>query len=487
MSMLMPMPLHSGTTQPMGSPLWYVEKLEQKLDTQARQVKKLEGYYEGLQVNFVMSTPKYKDYFKQMIEAVSDNWMPIVVDAVCERLNVQGFRFGTDQSDDDAWEIWQYNNLDGLSDALHTTVATTGIGYQMVWASGDDRRPVLITPEHPSETYVAFGPRGERVAAIKRWYDEWGEITRLNLYLPDRIYKYYKNKRFTVWVPWFGDRDGMAELDNPLGVVPIIPFRNRTTLKVGSHRSEIADVLSTQDQINKLVMDLLVASEFASFRQRWITGIEIPTNDDGTPKANLQMALDRILTFEDSEIKLGEFSATDLRNFTLAIESRIQSLASRSRTPPHYLLGQTGTFPSGESLKATETGLIAKTKRRQKEFDDPHEESMRLAFAVLDDPRANIRNNEVIWADPESRTEAEHIDALVKKLSIYVPIQQLWTDAGYTPPQQDRFKEMLLEEALIRAAAQRNGVTSAGQPGAGSQGQEGPPAAPGASEADTGR
>lgn len=436
---------------PTGSPLWFVKRLEAKLDAQARHVRKMEAYYDGLQVNFSMSTPKYKDYFRQMIEAVSDNWMPIVVDAVAERLNVQGFRFGNDKADDDAWDIWQYNNLDGLSDALHTTVGTAGIGYQMVWASGDDRYPVLITPEHPSETYVALGPRGVRVAGIRRWVDEWGEVTRLNLYLPDAIYKFFKDKRYTDWTPWLGDNDGRFYLDNPLGVVPIVPFRNRMNLKVGSYRSEIADVLSTQDQINKLVMDLLVASEFASFRQRWITGIEIPANDDGTPKANLQMALDRILTFEDSEIKLGEFSASDLRNFTLAIESRVQSLASRSRTPPHYLLGQTGTFPSGESLKATETGLIAKTKRRQKEFDDPHEETMRLAFAVLDDNRQNIRDAEVIWADPESRTEAEHIDALVKKLALHVPVRQLWVDAGYSPPQIEDFQGMLVEEALWRA------------------------------------
>ncbi len=455
--------------KPKGSPAWWIEMLEPKLDKQARDAAMYERYYDGLQVNWTMQTPKYRDYFKQMIQAVSDNWMPIVVDAVGERLSVQGFRMGKNtEADEDAWDIWQYNNFDAISDQLFTTVLTAGVGAAMVWTSGKEDYPIKWTAEHPSEVYVATSPSSkERVAAIKRWRDEWDEQTRLNLYLPDFIYKFYKDSRYTNWTPMPLE----FRVPNQLGKVPVVEFRNRVNLKPGSYKSELKEVTSTQDQINKLVMDLLIASEFGSFQQRWATGVETPIGEDGKPIDTIKVAMDRILLFEDPEVKLGQFQATALTNFIGAIESRIQSLASRSRTPAHYLLGNAGTFPSGESLKATETGLISKVKRRHKDFSDPLEEMVRLSFDILDDPRADIMDSEVIWADPESRTEAEHVDALVKKLSLGVPAEQLWLDAGYTPTQVTRFKRMIREEALARGMNQPVTISVGSQ-------QTAPPALP---------
>ena len=64
----------------------------------------------------------------------------------------------------------------------------------------------------------------------------------------------------------------------------------------------------------------------------------------------------------------------------------IQHVAAQTRTPPHYLLGAMGSFPSGESLKATETGLVAKVRRKMLSFGEGWEEAMRLAFAVEGEP-----------------------------------------------------------------------------------------------------
>lgn len=427
---------------PAYSPLWWLEKLGPKLDQQALTCRKFEAYYNGLQTNWSMTTAKYQQYFRQMLGAVSDNWMPIVVDATAERLNVQGFRMGTRDADDDAWNIWQYNNMDLLSDCLHTSVLTCGLGFITVWKSEFDNYPVLLSPEHPCEVYVAIAPGNrKRVAAIKRWFDEWTGETRADIYLPDGIYKFLKVK--DNW-------QLLESLPNPLGVIPIVPFFNRTSLRVGSYRSEIADVLSTQDQINKLVVDMMIASEFGAFRQRWMTGVDIPLDENGKPVETFKSMTDRIWILEDPDARMGEFQATDLTNYVSAIESRVQSLASRSRTPPHYLLGQSGSFPSGESIKSTEAGLTSKSKKHMKEYGEPYEETMSLAFAVMDDPRSQIRDSEVIWADPETRTESEHVDALMKLRGLNVPIEQLWLDAGYTPPQIEQFKDLLRQEALLQ-------------------------------------
>jgi hypothetical protein len=73
-------------------------------------------------------------------------------------------------------------------------------------------------------------------------------------------------------------------------------------------------------------------------------------------------------------------------------------------------------------------------------FGDAWEEMIRLGFGVLDDDRSKIRTSKTIWADPEVRSESEHIDSVLKRKALAIPPQQLWEDAGYSPSQIDRFE-----------------------------------------------
>jgi hypothetical protein len=449
------------------SPEWWLVQLHRRLMVRAPKVRMFEDYYDGHHpLSFV--TTEYRQEFATMLRGVSDNWMALVVDAVEERLHVEGFRMGDDPAGDtDAWRIWQENCLDADSEMLHSTALQTGSAFALVWY-GEDEQPE-ITVEHPGQCYVAYESGGsrKRAAALKSWIDEWTGDVRANVYLPDGIYKFQSKRAITLdeyrtesgrdrrldvlgamWKPVDGDS---AFVENPLGVVPIVEFRNRPRL-LGDGRSEIVDVISVQNQINKLVCDMLVAAEFSAFKQRWATGVEIPTDPmTGKPLQAYASAVDRLWNVESDTAKFGEFGETNLGNYVAALENRVQSLASRTRTPPHYLLGSSGSFPSGESLKATETGLIAKCRSRHRHFGESWEEVMRLAFAVLDDPRSEARMAETIWTDPESRSEAEHTDSLLKKMSMGVPVRQLWEDAGYSQTQIDRFGDMLVAEAEQRA------------------------------------
>jgi hypothetical protein len=241
--------------------------------------------------------------------------------------------------------------------------------------------------------------------------------------------------------------------------VPVVPLVNRPRLlKPGA--SEIKKVIPVQDAVNKLVADMMVASEFQAFRQRWATGLELPvtTDDEGNEitdeAAMFQHAVNRIWTSEDVDTKFGEFGQVDLRPFVQGVEMLVQHIASQSKTPPHYFyLG--GQFPSGESIRSAEAGLVAKARRKQRFYGETWEEVMRLAFAVLGDERSNDPTSEVIWRDPETRTESAHVDAVTKKKDIGVPEQQLWEEAGYTPTQIARFSEMrrarLAEESVLAA------------------------------------
>jgi hypothetical protein len=447
-----------------GSPLWWVAKLSRKLDDRKANLKRLDDYYEGKHP-LGFTTAKYREAFGDMFSAFSDNWCDLVVDAVEERLNVQGFRLAEQAGDDEAWRIWQRNQLDADSRIAHTEALIHGVSYASVWADPDDETTPSITIEHPTQMVVAHasGNPRKRLAALKRFVDDNG-YQRATLYLPDRIHRFRSRQSFesglillgtnelTMWQP-FETRAQDAIIDNPLGVVPIVPLVNRRRL-LNEGVSELARVIPMQDGINKLVADMIVASEFGAAPQRWATGIEIPRDPKtGEPLPMFENLVSRLMASERADTAFGQFAQTDLKPFVEGVQMLVQHVASQTRTPPHYFY-LSGQFPSGESIKSAETGLVAKSVRKQGGFGESWEEVQRLGFRVIgDDARANAMSMETIWGDPESRSESEHVDAVMKKLALGIDEEILWEELGMSPQQIARNKD-------LKAAAARTPVAS---------------------------
>ena len=435
----------------MAHPL--LDALSQRLDDAEPRLAKLGNYHAGRQP-LGFSTEKYRSAFGGLLGGLVDNWLPLVVDAVAERLRVQGFRFGTEEADADAWGIWQANALDAESGLAHTEALIYGRSYALVWA--DDQGRPTVSVESPRQVTVTLAPgnRRRRTAALKRWVEEDGHA-RATLFLPNEVHRLRSARKVaglgmgsglvTTPIDW----EPLETLRNPLGVVPVVPLVNRPhLLDGGAGTSEIEAVIGLQDALNKLLSDLLVASEFSAFRQRWATGLEVPTDPEtNAPVEPFSAAVTRLWVSEDERTRFGSFDATALDNYVNAIEALVQHVASQTRTPPHYLNPSADRL-SGESIKAAETGLVSKVKRAQSSFGESWEEVVRLAFAVQDDPRASAIAAETMWADPEVRTESEHVDATAKKQAIGVPLEKLWADLGYSPQQIERFRTMRRRQSL---------------------------------------
>lgn len=417
---------------------WWLERLGKQLDARARLMRPLQDYYDGRQP-LQMASREFRDTFGNRFANWNDNFCGLVVQAVEERVTVEGFRFGSKDADRKAWSFWQANKMDAQSQKAHREAFIKGDCPVIVAPS--DAGPV-IRVQKPEEVVVAYDDDPLiRAVAMKRWKTP-DEREYATLYYPDRIEKYVWADRDGEWTPRTIDGEDWP-MPHDLGVVPVVPVVNDPDLDNVGH-SEISGVMPMQDVLNKLFVDLLVASEYASFRQRWATGLEIPTDPEtGRPVEPFKASVERVWSTAVPDAKFGDFEQTDLSGVISSIETTIQHIASKTRTPPHYLLGQSGAFPSGESLKSTETGLVAKARRRMRDFGEAWEEVERLCFrASGNQAKGTFTAAETVWRDPESRTEAEHVDALTKLTSIGVPEEQLWEDAGYTPTQIERFKEM---------------------------------------------
>jgi hypothetical protein len=264
-------------------------------------------------------------------------------------------------------------------------------------------------------------------------------------------------------VPGGADWGEPVVQNNPLGLVPLIPLENNPTMLGGA--SDLTGAVRLNDAANKFFTDMIHASEFTSFPQRVLTGVELPrdpTTGEIVDSAQIRAAVSRLWAFEDPAAKVFDLQGASLTNYVEGIDLAVQHMAAQTRTPPQYLLAKLANL-SAEALLAAESGLIARCSRKQLDFSDAWEEAIRLGFAWRaidregwvgadqDKLRSMMTDAETIWASTESRNPTVVMDALVKKAQIAVPNMMLWEEAGYTPQQVERMKELAAEQAKVES------------------------------------
>ncbi|MCZ4097319.1 MULTISPECIES: phage portal protein [unclassified Streptomyces] len=429
---------HLGS--PPSTPVEWLIYLQGRLSTRLAQIRRYADYYEGRQSTMPFSQSLYNTAFGDAFRDWSDNFCGLIVDSVNERLAVEGFRMTSDpDADQDAQQIWLRNDMTVQSSGAHLDAMLHGESYAIVWA-GVDGEPIISceSAEHVIVQYRA-GSRTEIEAAAKFYSDDWGR-QYATLWTDEYVYT-----SFAQGLGWFPP----VQADNPLKRVPVVPISNRARL-TGHPTSDLASVIPLQDAINKTGTDALVASEMAAFPARFVTGLEIVEDEAGNPIEPFRIAIDKVLQAEDPQAKFGQFQSADLQNYRTLIDMLTQHLAAISRIPS-YMIDPSGQPATGEGAEAAEYGLVAKARERILHFGRAWVEVMRLCFAVKGDPRADAYGAEVIWREVENRSEAQHMDALVKLFALGVPAAVLWEKAGFTPQEIDRFPALLdLQEALIR-------------------------------------
>jgi hypothetical protein len=444
------------------SPMWWLDKLSAELAGRQTQMTLMNDYYVGAHpLPFLTKAhnSKMRDEFLKLIQDSRSNFMRLIVDVVEERLRVEGFRLSaaTDaQADQDSWDIWQANQMDAESQTAFVEALVKGVSYLSVWAG--DPFPVIAV-EDPTQTIVGYEPGSNfrrRAAALKVWTDDWTGRARANVYLPNGIFKFEakggESSELGSPTQWAGDamvpnpargdevKAQWRELPdefvgNPLGVVPIIALRNRPRLLMEGE-SEIADVYRVQNQINGFLFLLALAGYFGAHRQRWAIGFKMMV-DQGGPEDAIDTAIDKLWVNENPQGSFGEFSQTDLSGYIKAIEQKVLHIAVTTRTPRHYLIEQ-GQSPSGDAIKSAESGLVKKVERKQRPFGEGLEEALRLARLFANEGDSPV-DSEIVWADPEIRTDAEITDAAIKKLQVgLISRSQALEDCGYSQTQIER-------------------------------------------------
>lgn len=428
-------------------PVRMAANFDEQLDQRAAPIDRLWDYYRG-RAKLLYATVKFRQNFGRLLSEISDNWCGVVVESSVERLRVTGFRFGRDEvADEEAWDIWQASSLDADQVLAHEEASVSSLCYLLVEPPGEIELP-RISVLSPIEAITLNAPANHRhrLAGYRRFVNELG-IPEARLYLPDRLVVLLG--RSSDGEPNYGQWEVVAEVENAAGVVPMVEMVNKPHLGRGGE-SDLDPVLSKQDMINKFLVDSVVNSEYMAFHQRWATGIDIAIDTEGqtVPKDRLVSGPDSVMVAEDPAAKFGALPASDPEGFVRLIEMLVQHLAAQTRTPPHYLTAGLGQWPSGDSLRASEEGLVQKCRRKILGFGESWEEAMRIAFLFMGDrQRGHAHDLESIWDNPQRVSLAAITDAAVKaRTSLEVPRRATWQMIGASPAEIEEWEGELDEE-----------------------------------------
>jgi len=407
-----------------------IENALQTLSANAARYDKTERYYNG-DHDLRFATEKFATTFGDLFREFALNLCPVVCDSVADKLSVVGFSVdsGPPEADREAELLWRKRRMPIVSGEAHREALKNGDAYVIVWpdASGE----AVFHPNRASQMAVRYDEESstEITFAAKCWRADDGRI-RLNLFYPDRIERYITRREEETRFPDAKEFDAFASrsvIENPFGKVPVFHFANNAGIGMAG-RSELDAAIPIQDGLNKSVLDMLVAMEFSAYRQRWAAGIEIEYDTDGKAVAPFRSGVEHLWIAGDANAKFGDFESARLDQFIKVKDSFRTDIASVTGTPLFYFLQQTGTFPSGESLRQASARFISKVRIRQLAYGQVWADAMNFARRIEGGSDAQLVT---LWQDPSPLSEREILENLILKKQLGLPQTQLLAEAGY--------------------------------------------------------
>jgi hypothetical protein len=243
----------------------------------------------------------------------------------------------------------------------------------------------------------------------------------------------------------------VAADEHGMGVTPLVRFRSRLD---GEATGIIAPLIPANDRINEIVFATLIAMQYASFRQRWATGLAIPYDEEtGEPVQPFEAAIDRLWVTDSENAKFGDFAQTEVQGHLSFYESGVRTLAAQAQISPNILTGDLVNL-SAEALAQMERQTQGRIEEFETIFGESWESSFRLAaLAAGDTEGARDTESQVRWRDTEARSFAATVDGLGKLAQmLQVPPQGLWEKVpGVTDQDIRRWRELAEQNDILTA------------------------------------
>lgn len=353
----------------------------------------------------------------------------IVVNSLAQSLFLDGFRAEVESDAGEqvdanvgAWSVWQANRMDRWQSGIHRAAVAYGTAYG------------LVLPSEGGGTPVMRGASPRKLTALYGEDPDW-PVWALEKTGPDTFKMYDEEAEYFLGFQGRRASFDSRELvlletrEHPLGVCPVVRFLDEVDLDADDEVDEVDEILSgqvaplmpLQDQIDLTTFGLLVAQHYSAFRQRyaigWIAESEAQL---------IKSAASQLWTFDENpdEMKLGEFSETNLKGYIDSREASLRHAATLSQTPVHELIGELVNL-SAEALAAAEAGRERKVDERKTGLGESWEQMFWLAGQLTGDEIPD--DSQAVWRDTSARSFAATVDGLGKLVQMLnIPPQALW-------------------------------------------------------------
>lgn len=344
---------------------------------------------------------------REMARVARVNVLRYVLRAAYQQLYIEGIRGKRASENVTAWsELWQPNQMDLRQVGINKAALTYGKSY------------IVALPGDPAPTLRGVSPR--YMSALYGDDDLWPELSLERRRSGWRIYDR------THWYD-LSDTDDSYEVN--LAGEPVEHHAGRTPVVRLQESSDLDDptegiikpLINLQEQINLTTFNLLVAQHYGAFKQRYIIGWVAPSEEE-----KLKASAAKLWSFEDSpdEIRVGEFSQTDVSGFLNSRQASFQHVSTISQTNAYELLGQL-TNLSADALAAVAASQQRAAGEHRLALGEGYEQAIWLGGHYIGE--SIPLDAEARWRNTELTSLGMLVDALGKMAQMLkVPEEALW-------------------------------------------------------------
>lgn len=389
-----------------------------------------------------------RDALDGKLAKVSVNFVRLAVTSLVERLTLRGWtKPGATDIDSELLALAQQLDLAARAETIHIDRALYGASYATVWNTADGKRPTIITDTGATASTDIDPATGDVRSGARMWRD--GDTAFAVEFDAESYTRYSTEVLQGAKVTGATEWDVIEKLDNPLGAVPIVPFKRQQSSLDNHGVSAVADILDLSDANSKALGDAMVNSEYFARPRRWATGLEIVEDEEG--RAIDPFGRSRLLQSEDPETKFGQLSASSPQGQVELIATLTQQIGALTGLPPHYL-GLHGDQPaSAEGVRAAESQLVTIARTEMKYLSGPWSKVAALLLAVKKNGHPGDYARATQWDNPEIKTPAQAADAAGKLREIGLPLETLLSDPlGLDPALIKDIVEAANRETLLQ-------------------------------------
>lgn len=389
------------------------------------------------------------------------NFSKVVVDSVLNRIELESVSSPDESAQAALASLWDANQLDLELPNLFQRTLVYGDAFLIL--DGDADQGVSLFYNSPLNVQIIFDDENPRLKrfAIKRWYctdPTWGSITRVNLYYPDRIERYWAKEKsndpkefapFTSADP----ADSESVIANPYGFIPV--YRFMTSLDACPEHKE---AYGPQDAINKLAIIHLATVDYQGFPQRYLMANDPLASgdiddfdadifhDQKTPNATslgpdllhpsvvptsgLRAEPGGVWTLPSGSTA-GQFAAASSKDFLDSMETYIRIMAQVTSTPVRYFDGLPGNV-SGETLRVSDAPLLKKVSTRIAFFQASLQDVFQDVLMVLGIPNTPLAFR---WESGDDEVGVADLQVAQAKVNLGVTRYEALRDIGYSDDQ----------------------------------------------------